>query len=439
MATKERVTVQFLSDTKNYISGVEKATDAQESLTKAVKDTDKAQDQLNDGNELVSDSLTDLNQSLTSTTEGLIDSATGMSGLGAAATKIAGRISTAAKALSGFQKALIATGIGAIVAGLAAIVAYWEDIALWIGLSTEAAKEFNDQEAEQIEEVETMLSLRIKLYELQGRSEREINALRARTYEEEVINARIAYGAALQRVQAEQDLAEALGATHDANSLASQDLARQTLDLQILEQQVKNLRDTLQPINAAGEPGQGTGLQLYPLANLSEDEKNLDRLIKKVQDMEKANAKAADDFASGQEKITAAQVAGMNSVFGLAGALAEDNQKLQGSIQIGEAIANTAVAVTAATKVPATAPFVIPALLAIGAAQVATIAKNMKTSGEAGGDVGATIPEAAPVAPEQQIETAVSDTAPQVVPVLVTEDLNTVQARVLVTEQRGSI
>ena len=124
-------------------------------------------------------------------------------------------------------------------------------------------------------------------------------------------------------------------------------------------------------------------------------------------------------------------------------ALAGENKVLRGAFMIAEAISNTALAITNATATmpPPSLPFVIPVITAIGAAQVATIAQQMGTDGEAvaappglgGFDIGPT-ESAAP----DFFRTNQSRPQQQQV-VLVTEDLTTVQTRVTVTEERASI
>ena len=110
---------------------------------------------------------------------------------------------------------------------------------------------------------------------------------------------------------------------------------------------------------------------------------------------------------------------------------------------IGEAVANTALAITDINSKWAAVPPVNAALIALtvasGAAQVAAISKNMQASGESISGGG----QFTPGTTEQRNASVAFESAARAVPepsvVLVTEDLSAVQSRVAVTESRASI
>ena len=156
--------------------------------------------------------------------------------------------------------------------------------------------------------------------------------------------------------------------------------------------------------------------------------------LKRLADADKQRAMAAIDL----ENAKADAVAQFTT---LALTLAEESKPITGAILVAESIAGTAVAVVNATKNLATAPATIPLILATGAASVATIIAQLGASGG-----NANLPQISAegfrVGPTESaspdfFRSNQSVTTPQVV--LVTEDLNTVQDRVAVTEDRASI
>ena len=136
---------------------------------------------------------------------------------------------------------------------------------------------------------------------------------------------------------------------------------------------------------------------------------------------------------------------------GLAGDMADlfqDNFAVQKAFKMGEAVMNTAAALAAIWAPPTTAsaPFLTPFIVANGAAQIAAIASAQP--GQTGSAVNPVHvrgsssmlwrpTESASAAFNQQALYDPANNAP--VPILVTEDLTSVQARVAVTEARATI
>ena len=167
--------------------------------------------------------------------------------------------------------------------------------------------------------------------------------------------------------------------------------------------------------------------------NYEKDLKTQKKNIKEKQTQEKN----FEDF-----KVSAAQE-GFAALQGLAG----ENQVARGAFMIAEAVANTALAISRSVAEFGLvgSAVAIPIIAAIGAAQIATIAAQMGSGNEASSvSSGASIPGGF-VRPELgPVESASSgffniSQPPPAQTVLVTEDLNAVQNRVAVTENRASI
>jgi len=419
------------------------------------------------------------------TGEAALDSATGVSGLGAAMSAIAGRVRTAITALSGFSKALIATGVGAAVVALGVILAYWEDISEFIQksvLGMEDLTQGTNEYLKQAEKANRVFERQLSISEALGESEDELLRKRrlnnlaqqdqleyaleiAKANEEKLIN----NGAETEELQAQfiliEDISEKLAVLETQEELLLITVNQRTAARQAEVQAIIDAQNAARQaaIEAAEFEPEGTSdaenkfkMELEAAEKfLADEEKMFTDSLSRIDahgerlDKEKAKRKEKDLLRAAKNKedvdnmIAAQEEQNVTDLFGLTQTLAAENQQIQGVLLIGEAIANTALAITKVTaQTGVLAPLVIPGILANGAIQVATIAANMAVSAKGGAGVSGGGDQFAPGTIEQRNASNfvnLTNDQPQSQVVLVTEDLNTVQNRVQVTEDRASI
>jgi len=433
----EEIEVKYTSDTKDYVKDVNKANEATKGFDESITDVDGNTTKLDE-------SLGGFGDSLESTTEGAIDAATGFSGMGSAVIATSKSLVVATRSLSAMQKALVATGFGAIVVALGAIVAYWEDIVRWIGLS-------NDD----LEEQERIL-VRIEAQEKKV-SEAQQKRLKDRSvFTQQIANdlkkAQLDGKSRLQLLKLEAKLLNDLSLTRFQKTQEERDAL--FLTIEEIKQEIKILENEIIRFENRGqETSETKGILETMIFGQYADK---DELFLETQEAMAGLARITDEFNQETErkkKISNQNIAASNkelsdqtmqhALFAASGVLkaTSDNMALIGALMIGEAIANTALALTniAATAPAPAIPFLQAQAIITGAASVATIAANMGAS-----NAGTVSTISTGQVPSTPTETAANTTLFRVNPpkaqiVLVTDDLNTVQQRVAVTNDRASL
>lgn len=451
----EEIFVKYTSDTSNVEKNATKATAALEDMT---------------------GSVADLGDALKQTGEASIDTATGISGLGGVITGVADKAVKAAKGLSTFSKALLATGIGAAIAGIAALVVYWEDIAEFIGIADDNLRDFNEATDRQISKLEKRLKIETLLGAEQGR-QLEISKQIAEIEATRVLTELNEATALLQKRQYQADRIEGLFGSAAAVEEQAEIVAQLRLDWELATAQVTAYERAISDLDketpddepAGGDPAKSNVLSVSdefivePLndpyldslsallheearlrTKLAEDTANettkiydeaTAQQLKATQDAIKAAEKAQRDAnRAALEDAALTEEGKRNLLFGTSALLqtvAAENQQIVGAIQVSEAIANTAVAIT---KV-APNPFAIAGVVAIGAAQVATIVKQMNVSST--DQANATGFDEVQREPTEIFRQGERTNTTQ--PVLVLEDFYNTANRVNVTDNRARI
>jgi hypothetical protein len=154
----------------------------------------------------------------------------------------------------------------------------------------------------------------------------------------------------------------------------------------------------------------------------------------------KKQRKAAETRVGWQEMELSGQLAFAASMTGSMSRMAEENFQLQKAFKIGEVLMSTAAAMIRVWDAgPYAAPFLMATVAAQGAASLAAVVNARP------GDTGGILSPVYTQNGTSALEKASPDffrtnqSIPQNQVVLVTEDLNTVQGRVAVTEDRSSI
>ena len=492
MAITEQVDIVLNAKTGRYETQIKSATRATDKLGDSIDDVEEA-------STLGAESITDLGTAAKQTGEAAVDSATGFSGLGAALSSVATRVRAAAAGLSTFTKALIATGVGAALVALGVIVTHWEDISKAIGLSKENLDDFNEATEEQIKLADIRLKiaqnlgeteeqqLQIQLesaIELAGLAEDEVGKLaRARErvtrrltglfvdQEREIIGinaALVQEGFEIETIASNFAVAssEVTRLNRELDELRSPPADPAEDDLSALgiptDEQIEQagaseqqLRDQAFEIFKRANEATKEEADSFRVDEFAAEEEQVEDLselyAKQLADRKKQN----DEFNAAKKiadkAVADAEVDVADGVFDALSVIAGESLLLQGAIGIAEVIVSTSRAIAGVTASLAAVPFglaALPAAIAAiklnGVKQAAIIAAVTGAKAIAAGQGGVDITTETPTNQRDQFnQSAFSREGgerrfdSQVV--LVTEDLNTVQNRVRVTEDRASI
>jgi len=480
MSKHTEVTVTFLSDTDGYIDGVKQAERATDSLSSSIKDTNSEQQVLVDSNGVLKSSFDDLGGAVTQTSEGILDSTTGFSGLGAATTSIISRMKAATAAMTSFSKAMLATGVGLAIAGIALLITFWDDIQRFIGLASLNLDSFNKATERQ----NTLANIRLTILRNLGVAEAELSKQRLKDLKLE--NER-----ALEALRIEQRrfllkkafllavLGEAVGSKAlelitkgysdsiedltEAIRLSASEVVKFDRELKEVDNTVTKINKEVKEIPFALTEWQDIMIQaeadigtraLSVIEDYQQDIIDARKdTIAEIEDLEEESIinisekqlQVVRDRVRLQklveENLLTFQLQAGADALGATASFIKQNEEMQSSFLVGEALANGAVAIVAATKLPPPLDlFKIASIVAITAAQIGVITSNL-----GGSSSRATVPTSS-VASQQSIATETaspfffqSSLLPQQQQVLVVEDFNQVSNRIQVVDSRSTI